>query len=72
MNWKALGMDQLQNYWYMHMPVLYQRSCDALNDVILHPEQPPEWLLCGLTTLIHKKGLENIPKIIDQSPAFLL
>eukprot|EP00957_Ditylum_brightwellii_P143144 10906370-Ditylum_brightwellii.AAC.1 len=61
-NWKAPGMDQVQNYWYKHMPVLHQRFCDALNNVILHPEQLPEWLLCGLTTLIYKKGLENIPK----------
>eukprot|EP00957_Ditylum_brightwellii_P166096 12645802-Ditylum_brightwellii.AAC.1 len=64
-SWKALGMDQVQYYWYKHMPVLYQRLCDALNDVILYHEQLPEWLLCSLTTLIHKKGPENIPKTID-------
>eukprot|EP00957_Ditylum_brightwellii_P151440 11532992-Ditylum_brightwellii.AAC.1 len=60
--WKAPGMDQVQNYWYKHMPVLHQRLCDALNGIILHPEQLLQWFLCGLTTLIHKKGPENIPK----------
>eukprot|EP00957_Ditylum_brightwellii_P173971 13244808-Ditylum_brightwellii.AAC.1 len=44
------------------MPALYQRLCDALKDIILYPGQLPKWLLCGLTTLIHKKGPENIPK----------
>ena len=55
-------MDQVQNYWYKYMPVLHLRLCDALNDVVLHPDKLPNWLLCGLTTLIHKKGPENLLK----------
>eukprot|EP00957_Ditylum_brightwellii_P024175 1822686-Ditylum_brightwellii.AAC.1 len=70
-NRKAPGMDQVQNYWYKHMPALHQRFCDARNDVFLHPDKPPEWLLCDLTTLIHKKGHKNIPKTTDQSPVYL-
>eukprot|EP00957_Ditylum_brightwellii_P013989 1055577-Ditylum_brightwellii.AAC.1 len=61
-NWKAPGMDQGQNYWYKYMPALHQRLCDVLNGIILHPEHLLQWLLCGLTTLIHKKEPENIPK----------
>eukprot|EP00957_Ditylum_brightwellii_P052839 4005650-Ditylum_brightwellii.AAC.1 len=61
-NWKALGMDQVQNYWYIYMPALHQRLCNALDEVIQQPEKLPQWLLCGFTTLFHKKGPTNIPK----------
>eukprot|EP00957_Ditylum_brightwellii_P038525 2911788-Ditylum_brightwellii.AAC.1 len=61
-NWKAPGADQVHNYWFKHLRGLHPILCQVINHSILHPDLIPTWLTGGRTTLLYKKGDENIPK----------
>ena len=55
-NWKAPGLDQVQNFWLKHLKALHPKLNERFNDSIKNPELAPRWLTGGRTTLIYKKG----------------
>jgi len=55
-NWKAPGIDQVQNFWIKHLTALHERLTQALEKTINNPQHAPTWITQGRTTLIHKNG----------------
>ena len=55
-NWKAPGLDQVQNFWLKYLTVLHPTMLNLFNKNVKNPENAPLWLTGGRTTLIHKKG----------------
>ena len=55
-NWKAPGINQVQNFWIKYLTALHPALTKATNEVINHPKNAPKWLTTGTTTLIHKSG----------------
>ena len=53
-NWKAPGIDQVQNFWLKHLTSLHERLAQALEKTINNPQHAPTWITQGRTTLIHK------------------
>ena len=60
-NWKAPGIDKVNNFWIKKLHSTHSSMRNALNHICLHPEKTPYWLTKGTTTLIYKKGLETEP-----------
>ena len=61
-NWKAPGLDQVQNYWLKKIHALHSPLINAYNNICQHPTYTPQWLTMGRTTLIHKKGEQSDAK----------
>ena len=61
-NWKAPGLDKVQNFWIKKLHALHSPMVKALNHICHHPESMPLWMTEGTTTLIYKKGEESLPK----------
>ena len=55
-NWKAPGLDLVQNFWIKYLHALHPLLADLFNETMKKPEDTPLWLTRGRTTLIHKKG----------------
>ena len=54
MNWKAPGHDCLPNFWLKSIATTHHYLAKAMNNCIEFPEQMPEWLVKGKTTLLPK------------------
>ena len=55
-NWKAPGLDQVQNFWLKHLSALHPLLSDIINYTIKNPKEAPQWFTRGKTNLLHKKG----------------
>ena len=55
-NWKAPGLDLVQNFWIKHLHALHPVLAEFCNQIINEPDEAPTWLTGRRTTLIHKKG----------------
>ena len=55
-NWKAPGLDLVQNFWLKYLHALHPILADLFNETMNKPEDTPLWLTRGRTTLIYKKG----------------
>ena len=54
-NWKSLGLDKLQNFWWNKLTTVHPKVAVAFDKLIVQPENYPDWLTTGQTTLIIKK-----------------
>ena len=54
-NWKSLGLDKLHNFWWNKLVTLHPKVATAFDKLIVQPENCPDWLTTGQTTLIAKK-----------------
>lgn len=61
-NWKAPGLDGVQNFWLKSFTKLHCRIADAYNNVIRDPESVPAWLTQGRTYLLPKSNDTQLPK----------
>ena len=61
-NWKAPGLDKVQNFWLKHLEPLHQHIARLFQDITTQPSHTPTWLTLGATSLIHKKGPTNNAK----------
>ena len=59
-NWKAPGLDQVQNFWLKYLVALHPTMAKVCNVVAKNPALAPPWLTGGRTTLIHKKGPTDV------------
>ncbi|XP_015437850.1 PREDICTED: uncharacterized protein LOC107192997 [Dufourea novaeangliae] len=48
-NWKAPGIDGIQNYWYKKLTATHEPLTHAINDIIHHPGKTPKFLTEGKT-----------------------
>jgi len=48
-NWKAPGVDGLQNYWYKHFTSTHSYLATCITDTIKHPHKTPIFLTKGKT-----------------------
>ena len=53
-NWKAPGPDQVQAFWPEHLSVLHKRIAHQLQKILDDPQEMPDWLTRGRTTLLQK------------------
>ena len=58
-NWKAPGPDHVQNYWIKKLYSIHQRLTDLLNDVLMNPQNMPNFLTEGTTYLLSKDLLNT-------------
>lgn len=61
-NWKAPGIDGIENFWLKHMPALHKDLTYAYNKCIENPEDPPCWLTTGPTYLLPKNEETKTPQ----------
>ena len=61
-NWKAPGIDQVQNFWIKYLTALHPTLIKNANEIINKPDSAPQWLMTGTTTIIHKSGPTNNAK----------
>ena len=54
-NWKSPGLDKLHNFWWNKLTTLHPKVAIAFDEPIVQPENCPDWLTTGQTTLIAKK-----------------
>ena len=57
-NWKSPGLDKLHNFWWNK---LHPKVAVAFDKLIVQPENCPDWLTTGQTTLIAKKKPSRNP-----------
>ena len=55
-NWKAPGLDLVQNFWIKYLYALHPLLAEHFNQEMYEDENKSEWMTGGKTTLIHKKG----------------
>ena len=53
-NWKSPGLDKLHNLWWNKLTTLHPKVVVAFDKLIAKPENCPDWLTTGQTTLIPK------------------
>lgn len=68
-NWKAPGIDRIQNFWAKHPCALHATISQCFNNNINNSTQKPKWLTQGITTLLPKFEIKENPKTTDLSPA---
>ena len=54
MNWKAPGHDYINNFWLKSMPSLHKKLANSMNQCVEKPEELPDWVVKGKTTLLPK------------------
>ena len=54
-NWKAPGIDQVQNFWLKHITALHPLIIEQFNHIIKKPTTMSRWMTGRRTTLIQKK-----------------
>ena len=54
-NWKSPGLDKLHNFWRNKLTTLHRKVAIAFGKLIVQPENCPDWLTTGQTTLIAKR-----------------
>ncbi|KAL1446751.1 hypothetical protein WDU94_005638 [Cyamophila willieti] len=55
-NWKAAGIDQIQNFWWKYFPSTHIYLMQFFNEYLDNPDSIPELLTKGKTVLIYKKS----------------
>jgi len=60
-NWKSPGLDKIQNFWWKKLTNVHQRTSSIFDHLLQHPEECPEWLTTGRTTLVSKKKQTHDP-----------
>ena len=55
-NWKAAGLDRVQNFWIKHISPLHDDLLNICNEAIEDPSTVPYWMTGGRTTLLYKNG----------------
>lgn len=53
-NWKAPGPDKLQNFWYKRFSSTHSQLVKLYNDILIHPENTPDFMTKGITYLLPK------------------
>lgn len=53
-NWKATGIDKIQNYWYKKLTSLHGKMLECINNFIIRPEDIPTYLCEGITFMKQK------------------
>ena len=61
-NWKAPGIDQVQNFWIKHLKSLHTPLAQHLDSLVKNPSLTPKWMTKGKTSLAHKAGPTNVAK----------
>ena len=54
-NRKSPGLDKLHNFWWNKLTTLHPKAAVAFDKLIIQPEDCPDWLTTGQTTLVAKK-----------------
>ena len=54
-NQKSPGLEKLHNFWWNKLTALHPKVAVAFDKLIVQPENCPDWLTTGQTTLIAKK-----------------
>lgn len=55
-NWKAPGLDRVQNFWYKRLHAVHSLMLRNINKYIEEPEQIPPFFMEGITYMLPKKG----------------
>jgi hypothetical protein len=61
-NWKAPGLDKIQNYWWKNFPYLHHHLSIHINRIMQIPELMPDFLNHGITYLKPKSDNTQDPK----------
>ena len=61
LNWKAPGADGIHNFWYKRFTSMHSQLAKNITMVIQNPEEMPDFLTHGVTTLIPKGSETNNP-----------
>ena len=61
LSWKALGGDQIPNFWLKQLTATHKHIAEILNKLI-EGDFIPEWLTAGVTYLIPKNDYTGNPK----------
>ena len=61
-NWKALGNNEIANFWVKNLTSIHDELSTAYNDILKRPEKAPDWLTDGLTNLLCKTEKTKNPK----------
>ena len=54
-NWKSPGIDRLHNFWWNKLSKLHPKMATIFDKIMLNPNDCPEWLTTGKTSLVAKK-----------------
>ena len=60
-NWKSPGLDKHHNFWWNELTTLHHKVAVGFDKLIVQPENCPDWLTTGQTTLIAKKKPSRNP-----------
>lgn len=60
-NWKAPGVDGIQNFWYKKFPSLHEALAQQFSHVLHHPEDTPTFLMRGSTYMLPKSDRTEDP-----------
>jgi hypothetical protein len=55
-NWKAPGLDKIQNYWYKKLTATHRVLLVKINEYLNNPNSVPEFFTQGVTYMKPKKG----------------